>query len=150
MPKEWKYYNQVFGETICASEIKTFSSKEGMLNGKRFFYSKDIEKNLWIYFEGRRYFLKKQPYSWELQNKKNHTGNLVVAPLTGTIKQMEVCVGDEIEEGEKLIVLEAMKMEYAVCSPRKGIIEKIHCSLNEVMQVDSVLIELKNEKTKKN
>ncbi len=52
-------------------------------------------------------------------------GRLVSAPITGNIWAVPVKEGDRVEAGQKLIVIEAMKMEVGVESPIKGIVQKI-------------------------
>jgi 3-methylcrotonyl-CoA carboxylase alpha subunit len=67
-------------------------------------------------------------------------GNVVVAPMTGVIVQLTASVGDTVKEGDKLGVMEAMKMETSFLAPRDGIISKVSCIEGETVEGSSVLI----------
>ena len=49
----------------------------------------------------------------------NETGLIVKAPLAGNIFKIEKNIGDDIQEDETVIVLEAMKMETTIKTPQK-------------------------------
>jgi urea carboxylase len=44
----------------------------------------------------------------------------ITSPLQGTIWQLKVAVGDEVREGQELIIIESMKMEIELLSPVSG------------------------------
>ena len=49
----------------------------------------------------------------------------VPAPMTGTVKEILVAVGDRVNAGEEIVIIESMKMEIPVESPAAGIIAEI-------------------------
>ena len=49
----------------------------------------------------------------------------VLAPMPGKVLSVEVSVNETIEEGQALLVLEAMKMENVIRAPRAGIIASV-------------------------
>ena len=49
----------------------------------------------------------------------------VPAPMTGTLKEIIVSVGDRVNEGEELVIIESMKMEIPVESPAAGTVAEI-------------------------
>lgn len=51
----------------------------------------------------------------------------VSAPLAGVVVNVRVAVGDHIEAGQVLLILEAMKMQNEVSSPHAGVVTAIHC-----------------------
>lgn len=67
-------------------------------------------------------------------------GDLVVAPMTGTIVALSVAVGDHVEEGAKLGVMEAMKMETSLSAPRAGIVAEVFCAVGDPVEGGSVLV----------
>lgn len=69
-------------------------------------------------------------------------GNVVRAPMPGTMIEILVAVGDEVEAGQTLAVMEAMKMEHLLTAPNTGVISAIHTSAGASVDEDAVLIEL--------
>ena len=65
------------------------------------------------------------------------------APMPGTILDLQVSVGQSIEIGQSLLIMEAMKMEHKITAPFNGIVEKINCKSNQKVDRGFVLIELK-------
>ena len=52
-------------------------------------------------------------------------GGGLEAPMPGVVLQVRVAVGDEVEEGATLVVVEAMKMEHAIVAPRSGVVRAV-------------------------
>ncbi len=59
---------------------------------------------------------------------------LIKSPLPGQIKKVYKSDGDEVEDGEGVVVLEAMKMENVIKSPKKGRIKKIFVEENRSVE----------------
>ena len=51
---------------------------------------------------------------------------LVTSPMAGKIASVKTSVGATVEEGQALVVLEAMKMENEIAAPKKGIVKEIY------------------------
>jgi biotin carboxyl carrier protein len=51
---------------------------------------------------------------------------LVTSPMAGKIATVKTSVGATVEEGQALIVLEAMKMENEIAAPKKGTVKEIY------------------------
>lgn len=51
---------------------------------------------------------------------------IVTAPMAGRIASLKIGLGTLAEEGQALVVLEAMKMENEVASPKKGLVKEIY------------------------
>ncbi len=47
------------------------------------------------------------------------------SPITGVTLELMVEVGDEVEEGQEVVIVEAMKMENTLCAPADGVVESI-------------------------
>jgi len=67
--------------------------------------------------------------------------NSVKAPMPGLILDINVKIGQKINEDDPLLVLEAMKMENVICSPRKGIIKSIAANKGDAVEKNQLLIE---------
>lgn len=66
----------------------------------------------------------------------------ITAPLTGTVLRILVQEGDEVEEGDTVVILESMKMEIEVEAMFDGTVNGIHCQEGDPVQQDDVLIVL--------
>ena len=67
----------------------------------------------------------------------------VSSPLTASIFQVAVKPGQLVHEGEKCVVLDAMKTEIAIPSHITGIIEQIHCELGSIVNAGQLLISIR-------
>ena len=66
----------------------------------------------------------------------------LTAPMNGSIVRVLVEVGQSIEAGTQLVVLEAMKMEHSVRAPRSGIVNALYCQEGDMVGEGAVLVEL--------
>ena len=70
------------------------------------------------------------------------TGEPVPAPLGGTICKLTVQVGQQVEEGDTLLILEAMKMESEVSAPRAGTIASINVQAGDAVTAGDSLLSI--------
>ncbi|MFZ0490971.1 MAG: acetyl-CoA carboxylase biotin carboxyl carrier protein subunit [Salegentibacter sp.] len=68
--------------------------------------------------------------------------NDIKAPMPGMILEVNVSEGDEVKEGDYLLVLEAMKMENTLAAPRDGKIKSISVEKGETVDKNQLLIEM--------
>lgn len=66
----------------------------------------------------------------------------IVAPIPGKIVKVEVEEGDEVADGQPLVILEAMKMENEIRSPRVGTVLRVHVAPGQSVEQGQVLITL--------
>ncbi len=80
----------------------------------------------------------------ERKIRKNISGTAtkVVAPLPGTILQIFVKAGDTINAGDKLLIMEAMKMENQVLAEKGGTIKSIQVAQGDSVLQNDVLLEI--------
>jgi 3-methylcrotonyl-CoA carboxylase alpha subunit len=57
------------------------------------------------------------------------SGGLVTAPMHGKVLALLVATGDTVQKGQRLAVLEAMKMEHALLAPIDGVVGEIAASV---------------------
>ncbi len=72
---------------------------------------------------------------------ESKSAGTVKSPLPGTILELHVKLGDKVTAGQKIITLEAMKMENALHAPREGVIQTLKCAKGDsVMEGDVLLV----------
>lgn len=64
------------------------------------------------------------------------------SPMPGDVLSIKVEIGDEVEKGQTLVVLTAMKMEMAVTSPISGVIKEIAAKTGDHVEGDDLLVEI--------
>ena len=69
-------------------------------------------------------------------------GTKVTAPMPGTILAVNVSVGQKVEEGQAVIILEAMKMENEIPAPAAGTVASINVEKGANVETGAVLITL--------
>ncbi|MCE5233941.1 MAG: biotin carboxylase N-terminal domain-containing protein [Mizugakiibacter sp.] len=69
-------------------------------------------------------------------------GDRVVAPMPGRIVLVKAEVGVVVQEGDELLVMEAMKMELTLRAPRGGTVEAVQAAPGEFVEADAVLVRL--------
>lgn len=69
------------------------------------------------------------------------TSKMLLCPMPGLIVKVDVEVGQEVQEGQSLCTVEAMKMENILRAERKGVVAKINASAGDSLAVDDVIME---------
>jgi biotin carboxyl carrier protein len=67
---------------------------------------------------------------------------VVTAAMPGIVIQLQVAVGDEVAEGQALLVLEAMKMQNQISAEHAGVVEEIMISAGEAVAGNQALLKL--------
>jgi len=62
-----------------------------------------------------------------------------VSPMPGKVVELRVSLGDRVDAGQVLLVMEAMKMEHSVTAPHDGVIELIHVEVGDQVDAESLL-----------
>ena len=69
------------------------------------------------------------------------TSKLLLCPMPGLIVKVNVEVGDEVQDGQALCTVEAMKMENILRAERRGVVSKINAAAGDSLAVDDVIME---------
>jgi 3-methylcrotonyl-CoA carboxylase alpha subunit len=67
----------------------------------------------------------------------------LTALMPGRVVKVMAGVGDAVRKGQGLMILEAMKMEHTITSPREGVIERVAFHENDLVPADAVLFAFK-------
>jgi len=73
------------------------------------------------------------------------TTGLLMSPMPGTLISYAVEDGNEVVAGQELCIVEAMKMQNVVRSPRAGIVSKLVADPGSSLRADQVILEFQNE-----
>jgi biotin carboxyl carrier protein len=93
----------------------------------------------WVFHDGVVYEIA-EPAAGRRRSARAH-GSLT-APMPATVIEIKVAPGDRVSRGDILILLEAMKMELPVRAPGDGLVAAVHCRPGQLVQPDTILIEL--------
>lgn len=80
-----------------------------------------------------------------VHNAFDQTGGLT-SPMPGKIITVMASVGESVNEGQTLLILEAMKMENRICSPVNGVVSAIHYEVGSQVNQGTMLIEIDDSK----
>lgn len=80
-------------------------------------------------------------------HSSGHTGargNSLLAPMQATVVKLAVQAGDHVEEGDLVVVLEAMKMEQPLTAHRAGTISKVGVEVGATISAGTLLLEIED------
>ncbi|KIN64352.1 Propionyl-CoA carboxylase, alpha subunit [Sulfitobacter noctilucicola] len=69
------------------------------------------------------------------------TSKMLLCPMPGLVVKLDVAVGDEVQEGQALCTIEAMKMENILRAEKKGVVTKVNAGEGDSLAVDDVIME---------
>jgi acetyl/propionyl-CoA carboxylase alpha subunit len=104
-----------------------------------------IGAGVWIGWPGgARYF---GPESLVSTPRANRSGasDEIRAPMTGRVVRVTKAAGETVREGEPIVIMEAMKMEYRLAAPRSGQVELVNCREGEQVDLGRTLVKLRRE-----
>lgn len=101
-------------------------------------------RELWVSLGGESYrLLRPSPPRVESPGAGSATGRTsLTAPMPGTVAKVVASEGEEVEQGQLLLVLEAMKMEQAVSAPYRGHVRALPFAEGALVPGGAVLAEL--------
>jgi 3-methylcrotonyl-CoA carboxylase alpha subunit len=79
-------------------------------------------------------------------NGPGASSGTILSPMPGRIIAVEVAAGDAVTKGQKLLTLEAMKMEHSLTAPFDGVVAELNAEVGTQVQVDAVLVHVEETK----
>jgi propionyl-CoA carboxylase alpha chain len=76
-----------------------------------------------------------------LEKTPPDTSKFLLCPMPGLVTNVMVAAGDEVQEGQALATVEAMKMENILKAERKGVVKAVRASAGASLKVDEVILE---------
>ena len=95
----------------------------------------------WVTWRGGSCFVAPEERGIRAQAKDD----AIRAPMTAKVVEVKVALGDLVEKGDEVLVLEAMKMEYRLKAPKRGRIERITCHIDDLVDLGQELVVLGEE-----
>ena len=106
------------------------------------------EKKMTVEVEGETYVIEIKDELDQMLDKMgfntlaHKTIKEIRAPMPGLVLEIAVTVGQDVKEGEKILILEAMKMENSIVIHADATIKKIHVKSGQAVEKGQVLVEL--------
>ncbi|MEQ3552016.1 biotin carboxylase N-terminal domain-containing protein [Pseudonocardia nematodicida] len=94
---------------------------------------------LWISRDGRTWSVREQEPLDAARTAAEAAGGPVVSPMPGTVTVVEVGEGETVVTGQKLLVVEAMKMEHVLTAPVDGTVRELRARAGATVAKDAVL-----------
>jgi biotin carboxyl carrier protein len=108
------------------------------------------EKKLSIFqFEGARYKTYLTKKFAERTKWKPDNPNIILAVIPGTVVKLTVKIGQKVNAGRCLYVLEAMKMKNKILATKSGIVKSIHVQEGQRVPKNELMMELQDIEVKK-
>ena len=102
--------------------------------------------NVYVNIGGENFefkILEDDDYSGDGDSSASEDRAEISAPMPGRVIKVNVSVGDSVEEGDSLLLVEAMKMETKLYSPISGIIKEVNAIAEQQVSPDDILIIVK-------
>lgn len=102
-------------------------------------------RRIWLRMDGRTYALEKSTGTSARGAAGQSGASILRAPMPGLVREMMVSAGDQVELGELLLLLEAMKMEIRIQAPRDGVVARVAVATGASVEKDQILVELEGD-----
>jgi 3-methylcrotonyl-CoA carboxylase alpha subunit len=102
----------------------------------------DAGEGRWVSVDGQVAVVEVETGAAPARRRKTPAGNSMMAPMPATVVRVLVETGQTVAEGATVLVLEAMKMELPIRTPRDGVVRAVRCAQGELVQPGVALVEL--------
>ena len=101
------------------------------------------EQEKYIFIDGNVYKVKPVQLTGRTTKRKKEAGEADLdSPISGKIVNVKCKKDDTVKKGDVLIVIEAMKMEYLIRAPYKGIVKKVNFKENDQIEIGQTTVEI--------
>ncbi len=102
-----------------------------------------IKDTLWVHLSGRTYSMELANHIRRRRRKstvaKKESGE-IIAKMPGKVTKIFISQGDTVKEGDSILVLEAMKMEYTLRAKKNGVVEKVNVVIGDQVSSGQMLV----------
>jgi 3-methylcrotonyl-CoA carboxylase alpha subunit len=103
-----------------------------------------VPEGLYAIFEGEQVEVRWPAYD-AADIDDGHAGDVVRAPINGKVARIFVKAGDAVAKGDRLAVVEAMKMEHVLTAARDGVVASVGASEGQQVNQGTLLVSLEEE-----
>ena len=132
-------------QTTCALRIHEWDNDGRItlsLNGERMtVFASNLNKTLFLQQGTQTSFYRDSTYD-RVSVTDAAKADQVTSPMSGKVLKILTAQGNTSSNGETLIIVEAMKLEHQLTSPRDGIVSTIHVVEGDQVGPDQLLLEL--------
>ena len=109
---------------------------------QRIFWAAETGNARWIGLDGRTARVEKANSAARRAGGHGPADGQHVAPMPGQVREVLVAEGNAVEEGQTLLLLEAMKMELRIQAAQAGVVQKVNVGVGQQVDKDDVLVVL--------
>ena len=96
----------------------------------------------WVFIDGRTYVIEADDRDAPARTRATDDQRALSSPMPATVVAIAVTPGQDVAEGDLLVVLEAMKMELPIKAPRAGRVKSVACREGDLVQPGVALLAL--------
>ena len=115
-------------------------ARDGM--ARRYLVAVDAEGVTWVARDGATWAVHDRAAEEAAAEAVTGSGGPVRSPMPGTVRLVEVTEGQQVTAGQKLVVVEAMKMEHVLTAPVDGTVRELRARPGGAVAKDAVLLTL--------
>lgn len=99
--------------------------------------------NYWLHVNGRLFYIE-EAEGGRSGKKSVRTSDpgILLAPMPGKIINVAIKAGDRVRQGDVIVVMEAMKMEYSLKAEIDGTIQTLNCNVGEQVALGKILAKI--------
>jgi 3-methylcrotonyl-CoA carboxylase alpha subunit len=101
----------------------------------------DVNGKKHISLRGCTYVLEK-PAPTRGKKGEEDAENIVRSPMPAQVRAVYVAEGEQVSKGDRLLLLEAMKMEILIQAPQNGVVSSVQTDVGQSVNRDQVLVEI--------
>ncbi len=127
-------------QNVAGSSLSSVETAGGVL-----LWEKMKDGTLWVHFQGDVYVFHRGSRRQKKGGDFSESPQVIKAPMPGKVIQLLKNEGDLVQEGDVIVVMEAMKMEYNLKSIKSGTVSQITCQVGDQVPLGRHLVHIKIE-----
>ncbi|MGR3292043.1 MAG: ATP-binding protein [Paracoccaceae bacterium] len=136
---------EIVGAVVADQKIEIHAEKGSwkVSGARRHMSARRVGSEIYVFSDETWVFDIPDPLARNITDTVN--SNVISAPMPGIIRAVFVQSGQSVVAGERLMVLEAMKMEHALVAPRDGVVAEINAKVGDQVDAGLPLITLRKD-----